>query len=94
MSFSIQALKADLDEQNPFRIVERHLVKSGLAYTILRPNFFMENFSTGFLAPTIASGEIFIAGRRRQDQLHFGQRHRRGDRHRISGKDAPEPSTT
>ena len=53
-------LHADSDEQNPLRIVEKHLAKSGLAYTILRPNFFMENFSTGFLAPMIASGKIFI----------------------------------
>jgi uncharacterized protein YbjT (DUF2867 family) len=37
------------------------LKKSGLAYTILRPNFFMENFSTGWAAPMIASGEISVA---------------------------------
>ncbi len=55
------SLKADLDEQNPLRIIEKHLVKSGLAYTILRPNFFMENLSTGWLAPMIAGGKIFIA---------------------------------
>ena len=53
-------LHADSDERNPLRIVEKHLAKSGLAYTILRPNFFMENFSTGFLAPMIAGGKIFI----------------------------------
>ena len=42
------ALKADSDEKNPLRIIEQHLMKSGLDYTILRPNFFMENFSTGW----------------------------------------------
>ncbi len=53
-------LHADSDERNPLRIVEKHLAKSGLAYTILRPNFFMENFTAGFFAPMIAGGKIFI----------------------------------
>ncbi len=55
------ALKMDLNEQNPLRIIEQHLLKPGLACTILRPNFFMENFSTGWLAPMIASGKFFLA---------------------------------
>jgi uncharacterized protein YbjT (DUF2867 family) len=55
------ALKADSDEQNPLRIIEQHLLKSGLDCTILRPNFFMENFSAGFLKPMIASGKIYLA---------------------------------
>ncbi len=56
------ALKADSSEQNPLRIVERRLLeKSGLDCTILRPNFFMENFSTGWLASMIANGEIRLA---------------------------------
>lgn len=29
---------------------------SGLPCTILRPNFFMENFSSGFLAPMVRQG--------------------------------------
>lgn len=55
------ALKADSDEKNPLRIIEQHLLKSGLDSIILRPNFFMENLSTGWAAPMIASGEIFMA---------------------------------
>ena len=55
------ALKADSDERNPLRIIEQHLFKSGLDCTILRPNFFMENFSTGFLASEIANGGIRLA---------------------------------
>ncbi len=55
------ALKADSDEKNPLRIIEHHLMKSGLNWTILRPNFFMENFSTGFLAHMIANGGIWHA---------------------------------
>ncbi|MGC9964992.1 MAG: SDR family oxidoreductase [Syntrophobacteraceae bacterium] len=55
------ALGADKVERSPLRIIEQHLKKSGLAYTILRPNFFMENFSTGWAAPMIESGEISVA---------------------------------
>lgn len=55
------ALKADSDEQNPLRIIEQHLLKSGLECIILRPNFFMENFSTGWTAPMMASGQIYLA---------------------------------
>jgi uncharacterized protein YbjT (DUF2867 family) len=42
-------------------VVEKHLMASGVAYTLLRPNFFMENFTTGFLASMIAQGGIFLA---------------------------------
>jgi uncharacterized protein YbjT (DUF2867 family) len=55
------ALGVDQNEETPLRIIERHLMASGVNYTILRPNFFMENFSTGFIAPMIAEGEIYLA---------------------------------
>lgn len=55
------ALGADAVEQSPLRITERYLMASGVPYTILRPNFFMENFSTGFLAPMVKQGGIFLA---------------------------------
>ena len=56
------ALGADQNEQSPLRIVERALIASGVNYTILRPNFFMENFSAGFVSPMIKSqGSIFLA---------------------------------
>jgi uncharacterized protein YbjT (DUF2867 family) len=51
-------LKADSVERNPLRIIERHLLKSKIDCTILRPNFFMENFSKGWAAPMVAGGEI------------------------------------
>jgi uncharacterized protein YbjT (DUF2867 family) len=57
----ISALGVDAVEQSPLRIVERYLMASGLPYTILRPNFFMENFSTGFLAPMVKQGAIYLA---------------------------------
>ncbi len=57
----ISALKFELSEQNPLRMIELHLLKSGIDCTIFRPNFFMENFSTGWLAPSIASGAIRLS---------------------------------
>lgn len=56
------ALGADQSDQSPLRIVERALIASGVNYTILRPNFFMENFSAGFVSPmTKSQGSIFLA---------------------------------
>jgi len=58
----ISALGVDQNEQAPLRAIERALMDSGIAYTILRPNFFMENFSLGFIAPMIKQrGGIFLA---------------------------------
>ena len=57
----ISALGVDAVEQAPLRKVERYLMASGVPCTILRPNFFMENFSTGFLAPMVKQGTIFLA---------------------------------
>jgi uncharacterized protein YbjT (DUF2867 family) len=58
----VSALGADSNEQAPLRVIERTLMDSGVNYTILRPNFFMENFSAGFAAPTIKNqGGIFLA---------------------------------
>jgi uncharacterized protein YbjT (DUF2867 family) len=55
------ALGVDAVEQAPLRVCERYLMSSGVPYTILRPNFFMENFSTGFLAPMVKQGGVFLA---------------------------------
>jgi uncharacterized protein YbjT (DUF2867 family) len=55
------ALGMDQNEEAPLRVIERYLMASGVNYTILRPNFFMENFSSGFIAPMIAQGGIFLA---------------------------------
>ncbi len=49
----ISAFGVNHNEQAPMRIVEHLVIDSGLPYTILRPNFFMENFSAGFLASSI-----------------------------------------
>lgn len=55
------ALGVNHSEEAPLRIIEKYLIASGMNYTILRPNFFMENFSTGFAAPMIAAGGIYLA---------------------------------
>lgn len=55
------ALGVDADENAPLRRIERHLTASGVGCTILRPNFFMENFTTGFLAPMVRQGGIYLS---------------------------------
>ena len=55
------ALGVDANEAAPLRKIERHLATSVAGYTILRPNFFMENFTTGFLAPMVRQGAIYLA---------------------------------
>jgi uncharacterized protein YbjT (DUF2867 family) len=58
----ISALGVNFNEQAPLRIVEHQVMDSGIPYAILRPNFFMENFSEGFLSGTIkGQNGIFLA---------------------------------
>jgi uncharacterized protein YbjT (DUF2867 family) len=56
----ISALRADKYEESPLGAIERHLRESGLAYTILRPNFFMDNFTSGWAASMIRRGELSL----------------------------------
>ena len=59
------ALRVDQYEPSPLRNVERHLERSGLSYTLVRPNFFMDNFSGAMFdsmireqgAVSVAAGE-------------------------------------
>ena len=58
----ISAFGVNYNEQAPLRMVEHLVRNSGVPYTILRPNFFMENFSEGFLSGSIKTqGAIFLA---------------------------------
>ncbi|HEY3439513.1 MAG TPA: SDR family oxidoreductase [Paludibaculum sp.] len=58
----ISAFGVNYNEQAPLRVVEHLVMNSGVPYTILRPNFFMENFSEGFLSGSIkAQAAIFLA---------------------------------
>ena len=58
----ISAFGANHNEQAPLRMVEHIVIDSGVPYTILRPNFFMENFSEGSVAGSInGRNGIFVA---------------------------------
>ena len=54
------AMGANADEAAPLRITERHLEASGLAYNIIRPNWFMQNFHTFWLHGIQTQGQIFL----------------------------------
>ena len=54
----VSALGADEQIVGPLGLAERVLQHSGMRWTILRPNFFMENFSHGWLRPEIQSGGL------------------------------------
>jgi uncharacterized protein YbjT (DUF2867 family) len=55
------ALGTDVQPAGPLGLVESFLRHGDQTWTILRPNFFMENFSEGWLAPDIrALGRIAV----------------------------------
>ena len=57
----VSAFGAQHQQCGPLGLVEKVLQHCGLAWTILRPNFFMENFSHGWLRPEIqAAGCICL----------------------------------
>lgn len=57
----LSAIGAEHDEAFPLRKIERAVQQSGIAYNIIRPNFFMENFSEGPFSGTIkALGQILV----------------------------------
>ena len=58
----VSAYGVNHNEQAPLRVVEHMVIESGVPYTILRPNFFMENFSEGPQASGIKDGNaIYLA---------------------------------
>jgi uncharacterized protein YbjT (DUF2867 family) len=57
----LSAFGVEQSDEIPLRKIELHVKNSGIPYTIVRPNFFMENFTTGFLSESIKdNGEIVI----------------------------------
>ncbi|MBI5501837.1 MAG: SDR family oxidoreductase [Deltaproteobacteria bacterium] len=57
----LSVLGADRDEQLGLRKVEKHVAASGVPWTFLRPNWFMQNFSHGFLFDSIrATGGVYL----------------------------------
>ena len=58
----ISAFGVNHNEQAPLRVVEHLVIGSGVPFTILRPNFFMENFSQGSVAASIREkNAIYLA---------------------------------
>jgi uncharacterized protein YbjT (DUF2867 family) len=54
------AMGANADEAAPLRKAEVHLLNSGLAYNIIRPNWFMQNFNTFWIQGILEHGKIFL----------------------------------
>lgn len=54
------AMGANADEASPLRKAERHLEASGLAFNVIRPNWFMQNFHTFWLQGIREAGTIFL----------------------------------
>jgi uncharacterized protein YbjT (DUF2867 family) len=56
----MSAMGANADEAAPLRVAERHLEASGLAFNIIRPNWFMQNFNTFWIQGILQQGQIFL----------------------------------
>lgn len=54
------AMGVDANEAAPLRIVERSLERSGIAYNIIRPNWFMQNFNTYWIHGINEFGQILL----------------------------------
>jgi uncharacterized protein YbjT (DUF2867 family) len=54
------AMGADAVESAPLRQAELALERSGLPFNIIRPNWFMQNFGSFWLAPIRAEGRILL----------------------------------
>lgn len=56
----MSAMGANADEASPLRKAERHLEATGLAWNIIRPNWFMQNFHTFWVHGIQAQGSIAL----------------------------------
>ena len=54
------AMGANADEAAPMRKTERYLEGSGLAFNIIRPNWFMQNFHTYWIKGILEHGKIIL----------------------------------
>jgi uncharacterized protein YbjT (DUF2867 family) len=52
------AMGVDADPAAPLRLAERHLEASGLAWNVIRPNWFMQNFHTFWRPGIVEAGAI------------------------------------
>jgi uncharacterized protein YbjT (DUF2867 family) len=56
----MSAMGADADDAAPLRQAELHLAGSALAWNVIRPNWFMQNFNTFWLQGIQQQGKIFL----------------------------------
>lgn len=56
----MSAMGANADDNAPLRKAELALERSGLAWNVIRPNWFMQNFHTFWLQGIRAQGRIFL----------------------------------
>ena len=56
----MSAMGANADEAAPLRVAERYLEASGLAFNVIRPNWFMQNFNTFWIQGILQQGQIFL----------------------------------
>lgn len=50
----------DHNEEAPLRKIERKLMNDGFNYTFTRPNFFIENFTTGFASHPLQNDNVVV----------------------------------
>ena len=72
----LSAKGVEANPASPHVLAEKTLATSGLAWTILRPTFFMQNYST-MSAGSIRSGAIYEPAGQRRLKLRRHPRHRR-----------------
>ena len=56
----LSAMGVDMDDSYPLGKIEIEIEKSGLEYTFLRPNWFMQNFNSSLLGMIKEKGGIFL----------------------------------
>ena len=56
----MSAMGANADDSIPLRRAELHLERSGLAWNVIRPNWFMQNFHTFWLQGIKTQGQILL----------------------------------
>jgi uncharacterized protein YbjT (DUF2867 family) len=56
----LSAMGANADDNIPLRRAELHLERAGLAWNVIRPNWFMQNFHTFWLHGIQNQGQIFL----------------------------------
>ena len=56
----LSAMGANADDSVPLRRAELHLERSGLAWNVVRPNWFMQNFHTFWLHGIQTQGQILL----------------------------------